>query len=120
MTDLDYNREQLAREAKTIVALAFRNGPIEDVHAGRLCPVCEGQPEFSHITDPEMKLIMKTAVDRVYALLCLKSESPMAYESRISYGELYTARWDEPSPLDDDGMGSPIAGGRRPAGPDGN
>ncbi len=29
---------QLATEAKAIVALAFRNGPIEDVHAGRVCP----------------------------------------------------------------------------------
>jgi hypothetical protein len=26
---------QLAAEAKSIVALAFRNGPIEDVHAGK-------------------------------------------------------------------------------------
>jgi hypothetical protein len=36
------NRDQLAREAKAIVALAFRNGPIEDVHAGKICPTCEG------------------------------------------------------------------------------
>jgi len=28
----------LAREAKTIFALAFRNGPIEDVHAGKVFP----------------------------------------------------------------------------------
>ena len=61
--DTDSDRDQLAKEAKALVALAFRNGPIEDVHAGKLCPVCEGQPEFSHITDPEMKLIMKNAVD---------------------------------------------------------
>jgi hypothetical protein len=25
----------MAREAKALVALAFRNGPIEDVHAGK-------------------------------------------------------------------------------------
>ena len=30
---------ELAREAKAIFALAFRNGPIEDVHAGKVCPV---------------------------------------------------------------------------------
>lgn len=97
--DADSNRDKLAGEAKAIVALAFRNGPIEDVHAGKLCPVCEGQPEFSHITDPEMKLIMKNAVDQVYALLCLKSENPKAYEACIRFGEQYTTRWDEPSPL---------------------
>jgi len=29
---------ELAAEAKSIVALAFRNGPIEGVHAGKECP----------------------------------------------------------------------------------
>ena len=47
--DADSNRDQLATEAKAIVALAFRNGPIEHVHAGILCPVCEGQAGFSRI-----------------------------------------------------------------------
>jgi hypothetical protein len=94
------NRTQLAREAKAIVALAFRNGPIEDVHAGKTCPTCQGQSDFSHITDPEMKLIMKNAVDQVYALLCLKTEDPARYETCISFGELYTANWDEPRPLE--------------------
>ena len=27
----------LAEEAKALVALAFRNGPIEDLHAGKPC-----------------------------------------------------------------------------------
>ena len=91
------NRKQLAREAKAIVALAFRNGPIEDLHAGRSCPACEGQAGISRITDGDMKGIMKNAVDHVYALLCLKDENPAEYESRIAFGEKYTARWDEPS-----------------------
>jgi hypothetical protein len=30
----------LAAEVKALVALAFRNGPIEDLHAGRPCAVC--------------------------------------------------------------------------------
>jgi hypothetical protein len=90
-------QHQLAREAKAIVAIAFRNGPIEDVHAGKRCPTCEGQPGYSRITDPEMKAIMKNAVDRVYTLLCLKSQDPKQYEIQIRYGELYTARWDEPN-----------------------
>jgi hypothetical protein len=37
-----------------------------------------------------MKLIMKTAVDQIYALLCLKSENPKAYEACIRFGEQYT------------------------------
>ena len=49
----------LAEEAKALVALAFRNGPIEDLHAGRPCKVCSGNQEISHISDEEMKAIMK-------------------------------------------------------------
>ncbi len=40
----------LAMEAKAIVALAFRNGPIENLHAGKPCAVCSGKPDVSHIS----------------------------------------------------------------------
>ena len=59
----------LAVEAKALVALAFRNGPIEDLHAGRPCTVCSGNREVSHISDEEMKAIMKSAVNTLYRLL---------------------------------------------------
>jgi hypothetical protein len=40
---------ELAAEAKNIVALAFRNGPIENVHAGKECPTCAGEIRiFAH------------------------------------------------------------------------
>ena len=55
--------------------------------------VIPGSPEKM----PEMKLIMKNAVDQVYTLLSLKNEEPEEYESRIRFGERYTATWDEPS-----------------------
>ena len=93
------DRKQLAREAKAMVALAFRNGPIEDLHAGKPCPACDGKSGFARITDAEMKTIMKNAVDRVYALLCLKDENPAEYESQIAFGERNTLRWDEPGPV---------------------
>ena len=32
---------------KAIVTLAFGNGPIEDIHAGRSCPLCSGKSEYS-------------------------------------------------------------------------
>ena len=92
----DFDRQQLAREAKAIVALAFRNGPIENIHAGRPCPTCTGQAGYSRITDAEMKAIMRSAVNKVYALLLLKSSDPDKYESKIRFGERYTANWDEP------------------------
>jgi hypothetical protein len=95
MTDNPEHR-QLAREAKAIVALAFRNGPIEDIHAGKTCPACDGQSGFSRITDAEMKLIMKSAVNRVYTLLRLKAADADGYEKEIAFGDRYTARWDDP------------------------
>jgi hypothetical protein len=88
---------QLAREAKAIVALAFRNGPIEDVHAGKLCPTCTGKPEYSHITQNEMRMIMRNAVDHMYRLLSLKENDPGKYEATIDFGPQYTKTWDDPA-----------------------
>lgn len=86
-----------AQEAKSIVATAFRNGPIEDVHAGENCPTCSRNPEYSGITDEEMKTIMKTAVNRIYTLLQLKQNDPQGYDQLIRFGALYTHAWDEPA-----------------------
>ncbi len=89
-------QRELVREAKAIVALAFRNGPIEDVHSGMDCPTCHGKAEYSRITDDEMKAIMKNAVNRVYWLLSLKAANPAEFERQIAFGERYTANWDDP------------------------
>jgi hypothetical protein len=76
------------------------NGPIENIHAGRPCPNCTGQPGYSRITNAEMKLIMKNVVDSRGS--CLRppldqDRKTREYESRIQFGERYTATWDEPS-----------------------
>ena len=68
------DQRDLVREAKAIVALAFRNGPIEDLHAGKPCTACEGKAGYSRISDAEMKVIMKNAVNRIYSLLLLKAD----------------------------------------------
>ena len=78
------------------MALAFRNGPIEDVHAGKECPTCAGKSEYSHITQAEMKNIMKQAVDTVYKLLWLKQNDHEKYEATIEFGKRYTRFWNEP------------------------
>jgi hypothetical protein len=87
---------ELAAEAKSIVALAFRNGPIEDVHEGRECPACAGKSEYSHITQAEMKKIMKQAVDTLYRLLWLKRNDPEKYQAQLEFGKRYARFWDEP------------------------
>lgn len=87
---------ELAREAKAIVAIAFRNGPIEDIHSGKACPACTGKAGYSRITDDEMKGIMKNAVNRVYSLLKLKAGDPAGYERQIAFGARNTPSWDDP------------------------
>ena len=86
----------LAREAKALVVMAFRNGPIENVHAGNICPTCHGKAEYSHITQAEMREIMKSAVDHLYTFLVLKQSDHAAYEALLSLGERYTTAWDQP------------------------
>ncbi|HWW13065.1 MAG TPA: hypothetical protein VN310_00260 [Candidatus Dormibacteraeota bacterium] len=87
---------KLAAEAKSLVALAFRNGAIEDVHAGKECPTCAGKSEYSHITDAEMENINKRAVNVLYKLLWLKRNDPEKYQEQIEFGKRYTRFWDEP------------------------
>jgi len=59
----------LALEAKMIVALAFRNGRIEDLHAGKPCPTCSADSAYSRISDEEMKALMIEIVNRVFTFL---------------------------------------------------
>jgi hypothetical protein len=87
---------QLATEAKAIVALAFRNGPIENVHAGRVCPVCHDVSDYSHITQDEMKMIMKSAVNAVYKLLWDRDNNSQSYRKSVESGTRFTYRWDDP------------------------
>jgi hypothetical protein len=87
----------LATEVKAIVALAFRNGPIEDVHSGKVCPVCHGLSDYSHITDDEMKAIMQSAVNAVYKLLWDREHDLDSYQRSIAYGARLTTRWDDPA-----------------------
>ena len=90
------SRQTQIKEAKAIVATAFRSGPIEGVHPGKTCPNCSDKPEYSHITNPEMKAIMKNAVDRVYTLLLLKQDEPEMFDALMQSNLIYTSHWDDP------------------------
>jgi hypothetical protein len=83
-------------EAKMIVALAFRNGPIEELHAGKPCPTCSVDNSYSRISDEELKGIMKAAVDTVYSLLWKRENDSEAYAKSLVLGARYTQRWDDP------------------------
>ena len=84
----------LRDEANAIVACAFRNGSIEDLHAGESSELLEN-PDLSRITDDEMKRIMVNACQCVEKLLQEKQENPDAYYQKIlEYNLKYCRNWD--------------------------
>ncbi|MFH1921230.1 MAG: hypothetical protein ABIP48_15290 [Planctomycetota bacterium] len=84
----------LRDEANAIVAMAFRNGPIEDLHVGKWSELLSN-PELSRITDDEMKTLMINACEQVAKLLELKESDPEEYYKKMmSYGHMYCRRWE--------------------------
>ena len=99
--------------AKAITAFCFRNAGVEIIHAG-VSPVSNTGDfsdvfivdangnripwnEASRISQDEMKNLMQTAVDRVYAVL--KHEGDEAFEENVlKYALKFTKGWDEPTP----------------------
>ena len=65
----------LRDEANALTAYAFRNGFLEDLHAGKSSPLVE-QPEYSRISDDEMRKLMIQASGKMEEMLRLKSEQP--------------------------------------------
>lgn len=43
-----------------------------------------------------MKLIVKSAVNRIYKLLWLKTHASEKYQTEVEFGAAYTTSWDEP------------------------
>ena len=81
-------------EANALVAWAFRNGPIEDLHAGTYSPVLQDL-SISRITDEEMKELMISACRKLAELLELKVSDPAEYERQIkSYNFRYCRTWE--------------------------
>ena len=99
--ELDYleskcfpNGFTLRDEANAIVAMAFRNGPLEDLHAGEWSELLEDE-SLSRITDDEMKRLMIFACEHVAGLLHVKETDPeQYYRTLMAYGHLYCRRWE--------------------------
>jgi hypothetical protein len=80
-------------EANAIVAYAFRNGPLEDLHAGKHSELLEDK-SLSRISDAEMKTLMLTACDRVEHLLRQKQSDPKKYMRIVTaYNVMYCGDW---------------------------
>src|ERR1700685_111857 len=106
---IDQNNIPLERLSKLFVLNTFRNGKIESVHAGKHCPTCSGKQEYSHISQDEMRDIMRDAVNKVYTLFKIANEDPDHFFERIQLMLKINSllgnndEWDEPQ-IDQDMM----------------
>ncbi len=81
-------------EANALAAFAFRNGPIERLHAGKPSPLLN-DPTLSRITDDEMRELMINATEMLAALLALRESDPDKYRRFIhDYALKYCRRWE--------------------------
>lgn len=80
-------------EANAIVAYAFRNGFLEDLHAGIFEKKLEN-PKYSRINDEEMKKLMIECCEKMEKLLRMREEDPHKYKLFLSgYGKMYCSHW---------------------------
>jgi hypothetical protein len=83
----------LRDEANALTAYAFRNGFLEDLHAGKSSPLLE-QPGYSRISDDEMRKLMIEASAKMEEMLRLKREQPGKYALFMrDYQRRYCRKW---------------------------
>ena len=83
----------LRDEANALTAYAFRNGFLEDLHAGKDSPLLD-DPGLSRITDDEMRRLMLEASKKLAEMLRMKRDNPSEYEILIrSYQRMYCREW---------------------------
>jgi hypothetical protein len=86
-------RWTIREEANALTCCAFRNGYIEDLHAGKYSPLLE-TPGLSRITDTEMKKLMIGASAKLSELLAMKEADPEQYWKYIEhFNEWYCGHW---------------------------
>ena len=91
MKDLFTIRE----EANALTCCAFRNGCIEDLHAGKHSELLDN-PELSRITNAEMKNIMIQASAKLAELLAMKEAEPDKYWTLIEFfSKSYCGHWEK-------------------------
>jgi hypothetical protein len=81
-------------EANALTAFAFRNGPLENLHAGKSSPLIT-DPSLSRITQAEMKEMMIEASEKLAFLLELRETEPETYRRFVqAYGFLFCRPWN--------------------------
>lgn len=83
----------LRDEANALTAFAFRNGFLEDLHAGQ-SSLLLNQPGYSRVSDEEMKRLMIEASEKLEQMLRMKREQPAQYEYFIrDYQRRFCRTW---------------------------
>ena len=81
-------------EANAITAYCFRNGMIEDLHAGQPSLLLKDS-QLSRITDAEMKTLMIEESSKLAELLTLRETAPEEYSRTIrAYALMYCRGWE--------------------------
>ena len=60
-------------------------------------PIMLGQARRPHVSDAEMKEVMKAAVNGLYRLFWQRDHDPAAYYEGTRFGARQTAGWSEPA-----------------------
>jgi len=85
----------IREEANALTCCAFRNGYIEELHAGKHSPLLE-TPGLSRITDSEMKKLMIGASAKLAELLAMKETDPVEYWRQLKYFDKnYCGKWEK-------------------------
>ena len=85
----------IQEEANALTCRAFRNGYIEDLHAGKHSEFLN-IPGLSRITDAEMKKLMIGASAKLADLLARKENDPEKYwKQMIFFHKNYCGRWEK-------------------------
>ena len=105
-----FDEKTCAELAKTLTAMCVRDAEIESIHAGT--PIvtkigdysdvrvidAEGNEfawsEVSHISDEEMKELMKGIVNRLYTFMMQGDD--LRFDKNMGYHKRFTRTWDEP------------------------
>ena len=74
----------IREEANALTCCAFRNGFLEELHAGKHSELLE-TPGLSRITDDEMKTLMIGASAKLAELLAMKENRPRSTGVRFSF-----------------------------------
>lgn len=81
-------------EANALVAMSVRNGPLENLHAGKSSPMLEDDT-LSRLTDDDMKAIMVFATRTVAMMLWMRDEAPEVYQRYVqAYAARYCRSWE--------------------------